>query len=149
MLNRRDFLGTASLAAVTLASTAAMAHEHMDHDHMNHDHADNPFAKLADTAADCIKAGYACQTHCLASFADQDFSLAECAKKVDVMLAFTTALQKVAASGSEHTAELAKICLSVCQECEKECRKHADHHATCKACAEACVACADECKKLG
>ena len=149
MLNRREFLGSASVAAVTLAASAAKAEGHMDHNHMHHDHADNPFAKLADTAADCIKTGYACQAHCLASFALQDFSLAACAQKVDVMLAFTGALQKVAAAGSSHTAELAKICLDVCLECEKECRKHADHHATCNACAEACVACADECKKLG
>ncbi len=150
-MNRRELMTSAGTAAVVLVSTSAMADDHMDHDHgaMTHGAMIMPTAnaKLVDSASTCVKAGQACMAHCLASFAGGDTSLAACATSVDQMLSICATLQKLAAAGSPHLPEMAKLAMVVCQDCEKECRKHEQHHATCKACAEACAACAQDCQK--
>ncbi|MEW8505856.1 MAG: hypothetical protein AB2598_04080 [Candidatus Thiodiazotropha sp.] len=46
----------------------------------------------------------------------------------------------LATSNSGHLGAYAKICRSVCAECEDECREHEDKHMECKACAGACAA---------
>ena len=140
-MNRRELIASAGVAAAILATNTATAHDHMDHDHGGKN------AKLVDEASSCVKAGEACIAHCLTTFAAGDTSLAACAKSVDELLSVCSTLQKLAVSNSSHLAEIAKISLAVCLECEKECRKHEKEHATCKACADACAACADECRK--
>jgi len=151
-MNRREVIGSAGIAAVVLASGAAWADEHGGHDHGGMDHGamamPSPNAKLVDSASNCVKAGQACIAHCFAAFAAGDTSLAACATNVDQMLSVCATLQKLASAGSPHLAEMAKLALAVCQDCEKECRKHETHHATCKACADACKVCAEECKKV-
>lgn len=96
--------------------------------------------KLIDAASDCIKAGQARIAHCMASFAAGDTSLVACARIVDQMLSVCGTLQKLASAGSPRLADMAKVALVICDDCEAECRKHADHHATCKACAAECKA---------
>jgi len=141
---RRDVIATAGLAAMALASKVALAD---DHEHMHHDHGAMGNTKLVESASTCIKAGDTCIAHCLQSFAAGDTSLAACAKSVNEMLSICSSLQKLASLGSAHLAEMSKLALSICLECEKECRKHEQQHDTCKACADACSACADECRK--
>lgn len=104
-------------------------------------------AWLVETASECVKAGQVCLAHCLSLFAAGDTSLAACAISVYEMNATCGALVHLAAAGSKHLPELAKLAQNICLECEKECRKHDQHYAECKACAEGCAACAEECKK--
>lgn len=132
-------------AAATMLAAPALAQSHAGHDHGG---AEGKNAALVATALSCVRAGIVCLDHCYASFAAGDTSLAACARSVDEMMAVTTALAKLAGTGSANLPALAKVALTVCLECEKECRKHADTHATCKACADACAACAAECRKI-
>jgi Cys-rich four helix bundle protein (predicted Tat secretion target) len=148
-MNRRDaMIATAALVAAAGPALAQTDHSaHMAHDHAEHDHGGpNP---LLDSANACVKDGLACLNHCLQSLATGDVSLADCARSTDQMLSICGTLAKLASTKSIYLPAMAKLTLTVCQDCEKVCRKHADKHATCKACAEACVACANECKKVG
>lgn len=145
-MNRRDIL---SILGASICSTVpALAEE----DHSAHMHAVAATSaapankKLVEAASDCVKAGQACIAHCMEAFAAGDTSLVACARIVDQMLSVCGTLQKLASTGSPRLADMAKVALAICDDCEKECRKHADHHATCKACAEACKACAEACK---
>jgi Cys-rich four helix bundle protein (predicted Tat secretion target) len=145
-MNRREILAILGASICTTAPAGA------EEDHSAHLHAAGLVVagpvngKLIDAASDCIKAGQACIAHCMASFAAGDTSLVACARIVDQMLSVCGTLQKLASAGSPRIADMAKVALAICDDCEVECRKHADHHATCKACAEACKACATECK---
>ena|SRR5208337_328749 len=112
---------------------------HMDHSaHMGH-------AKLSEAGRNCVSAGDACMSHCLALFVAGDTSVA--AKKAYQMSAMCEALARLASANSGYLPELAKVAHETCLDCEKECREHENEHAICKACAESCAACAEECKK--
>jgi Cys-rich four helix bundle protein (predicted Tat secretion target) len=140
-MHRRELIvGTG--AAIVAASTSALA-QGASHDHGNH-HGPSP---LAARAMECVTSGNACLDHCFATFAAGDTSLAECARKVDHLVAVCASLAKLASGNSAHLPALAKVVMAVCQDCETECRKHAAKHETCKACADACAACAAECKR--
>ena len=145
-MNRRDIL---TILGASICSAVPVAAEE---DHSAHMQAAGLVAaptvngKLIDAASDCIKAGQACIAHCMASFAAGDTSLVACARIVDQMLSVCGTLQKLASAGSPRLADMARVALAICDDCEAECRKHADHHATCKACAEACKACSVACK---
>jgi Cys-rich four helix bundle protein (predicted Tat secretion target) len=140
MHRREVMIATAALLA---ASGSAVAQS----DHAGHDHGGaNP---LFDSANACVKTGLLCLDHCLQSMATGDVSLAGCARSTDQLLSVCGTLAKLAGTkGSPYLPAMAKLALTVCQDCEKECRKHADKHATCKACADACATCAGECKKI-
>jgi Cys-rich four helix bundle protein (predicted Tat secretion target) len=141
-MNRREVIvATAALAA---ASSAALAQS----DHAGHDHQHAESNPLFDNASGCVKAGLVCIDHCLQSLAGGDLSLAGCARSTDQMLSVCGTLAKLASTKASYLPAMAKLALSVCQDCEKECRKHADKHAVCKACADACADCATECKKI-
>ncbi len=139
-MNRRTLLsaaiGGASLALA--ADTVLAADEHAGH--LGH-------PSLSEAARQCVSAGDACVSHCLALFATGDTSTAQCAKSVHQMSAVCEAMARLAAANSEHLVDMAKVAYAACLDCEKECRKHENEHAACKACAESCAACAEECKK--
>ncbi len=146
-MNRRELLGVAvSGAALAAVASKALADEHEHMEHMDHSaHMGHP--KLSEAARNCVSAGDACVSHCLALFVAGDTSIAACAKSVYQMSAMCEALARLAAADSGHLPELAKVAHETCLDCEKECRKHEKEHAICKACAESCATCAEECKK--
>lgn len=145
-MHRRTLVMT---LAATLSASAAQAqmHGHADHAHAAPTGDSGRFAALVAAATTCVEAGLACQAHCLDRLAAGDTSMAACARAVMQMLAGCDSLVKLASLGSAHTASMARLALTLCQECETECRKHEQHHAVCKACADACRACAEACRK--
>lgn len=145
-MNRRDLI-TAAAGAAGAAAFMAAAPAFAGDEHAAHKAGAKPNMKLVDAAATCSKASEVCLAHCLTTFTTGDTSLSACAVVVNETIALCNALTRLAAAGSMHLADQAKVALAVCDHCEKECRKHADHHEVCKACADACVACIAECKK--
>lgn len=95
-------------------------------------------AALQRAAAECVRAGEVCLTHCLTSLASGNTMMAGCSAKVRQMLPICHAVMQLATTDSEHLVELARICLAVCTECELACRPHASHAPECAACADAC-----------
>lgn len=149
-MNRRELFAAAGAAALMTAATAALAAE--EHKHDGHGAAPDtgvPNAKLTATADACAAAGQVCINHCLDLFVKGDTSVAACAKSAYQMAAVCAAVARLASAGSPHLADIAKVALKTCGDCEKECRKHEQHHAACKACADACKECQEECKKVG
>ncbi len=149
-MNRRELFTAAAGAAALMTATGAV---HAAEDHSGHTAAAagagaTPNAKLVAAAAACGLTGQVCLSHCLNLIAAGDTSLASCAKSVYQTMAACDALARLAAAGSPHLAAYAKVCESICSDCEKECRKHEKHHAECKACAESCASCIEECKKV-
>ncbi len=139
---RRDLLKGAVVASAAMASGTVFGSSNEHHHHSNAN------TGLVDTALDCIKTGQACLDHCFELFKQGDNSVANCADKVNEMLAMCTALTQMASSQSKHLAEVAKVCAAVCKDCKKECEKHAKKHAACKACAESCEKCIKACEKI-
>ena len=141
--SRRDILLGATAVAATLATeTAFSATEH------KHVHHKNKHTEIIDAALDCLKTGQACNDHCIELIKMGDTTIAECMDVLTESLAMCNALAQMASYQSEHLPALAKVCISVCEDCEKECRKHEDKHAECKACADSCNECIDACKKI-
>lgn len=144
-MNRRELLlGAAAMAAAATTGQAfAESHEHM-HGHGGASKRNNALIK---SSGDCVAAGQACMHHCVVLMGEGDKSLAACATSVSDLIAACSTLQQLASAESRHTAEMAKVAMKICKECEDECKKQ-DKHEECKACAEACAACYKECKKL-
>ncbi len=74
--------------------------------------------------------------------------MAACARTVSQAIAVCTALRSMASQNATKLAQMAKLAMDVCKECEDECRKHEKVHQECKDCAQACADCYGECKKL-
>lgn len=133
--NRRDLLlglGAAATMAYAASATAAMP----GHDHSQHA-AQQPGALAAANA--CIDKGQRCISHCLVSWTEGDLELADCARKVNEMLAICDGFSRLLTANSTHVKAYAPICRAVCEECADECRKH-DQHVECRECGEACEA---------
>lgn len=144
--SRRDLLKGAVAASAAIATgVSGTVLAGSNHDHMNHG---NPNAALVDTSLDCLKTGQACLDHCIQLFKQGDTSVADCADKVNEMLAMCTALSKMASYNSSHLAEVAKVCAAVCKDCKKACEKHAKKHKACKECAASCEDCIKACEKI-
>ncbi len=142
-LDRRKLLiGAGAIISAASAGTVLAADGHQMHSGHQMD------TGLVDTALNCVKNGHACIDHCLQLFKVGDTSVAECADKVQEMLAMCTALSQLASYQSRHLKSLARVCIDVCLDCEVECRKHASMHAVCKACADACAECVEACHKV-
>lgn len=94
----------------------------------------------------CITRGETCLTHCVEMLGRGESAMAECAATVRQTLAACTALQKLAAQRSVHTARMAAVVARICDDCEQACRKHPDMP-ECVACADACADCAQACRK--
>lgn len=105
-------------------------------------------AGIVDAAIDCMEESEVCMAHCLRTFNEGDTMLAKCATLVNETSIVCLALAKLAAAGSAHLAETAKLSIATCKDCEAECRRHASHHDECKACADSCVACIKACEAL-
>ena len=144
--SRRDILLGAAAVATTLASSTAFSATAQDHS--SHQHNTNSNTEIIDAALDCIKTGQACNEHCIELVKSGDTSIADCMDIITESLAMCNALSQMASAQSSHLPELAKLCITVCEECEKECRKHEKKHAACKACADSCNACIKACKKI-
>lgn len=141
-INRREVLlamGAAATAAYAGSATAAMP----GHDHSKHK---PQHPAVLDATNDCTDKGQRCIAHCLVSFVEGDTELAKCASKVHEMQAICGAFSYLVAANSEYSKEYAKICISVCEDCEKVCREH-DEHFECKDCADACAALVKAIKK--
>lgn len=137
-MERREFLtviGTAA-AASAVAAAPALADERHDKD------------GIAKSAGNCVSTGEECVAHCLKLFAKGDTTLAQCAISASQLVTVCRALSDLALAKSSYVPALAKVVLTVCNDCEKECRKY-EEHAECKACADACKVCAEDCRKLG
>ena len=142
---RKILLGAAALAT-GLASESALSSS--DKGHHDHHHQKNPYTEIIDAALDCIKTGQACNDHCIQLIKAGDTTIADCMDVLAENLAMCGALAQMASYQSTHLAELAKVCIATCKDCEKECRKHEDKHEECKACAESCKECIAACKKI-
>jgi len=102
---------------------------------------------LLDAAADCLKTGETCESHCLTLLGRGDTSMAACGMAVHDMLASVRALLTLASAGSKHARAIARTCAEICKDCEAECRKHAQHP-PCHDCGEACARMQQEIAKL-
>jgi len=146
-ISRRDVVKSAIAVTAAVASGAVLAEDdHKDHEH--HGHAVNPNLSIADSAMDCVKTGQLCIEHCMQLFRQGDTTLVECADLGLELLAMCGALAQMVSYQSKHLGAVAKVCISVCKDCEDECRKHEDKHVECKECADACAACIKECEKV-
>ena len=139
---RNILLGCAAISASLLASNAFASMDHSKH------HMESPHGDIIDAALSCVKKGDACVAHCIHLIQMGNRDMADCLKAVSDMLPMCNTLAKLAASQSTHLAEFAKVCITVCEDCEKECDKHADKHEACKACRDSCRSCIEQCKKL-
>jgi Cys-rich four helix bundle protein (predicted Tat secretion target) len=139
-VSRRELLIGVGSAAV-LSSGLLHAGEHMHGDHAAHKHGDHSpkHDDLVGLVNNCLDKGQRCKFHCLVAFKEGEVGLAECAAKVNEMLAICEGFSYLVTSNSGHSKAYAQICKAVCSECEEECRKHEDKHTECKACAEACA----------
>ena len=144
--SRRDILLGAAAVAATLATDTAFSAT--DHNHSEHQHHQNSNTNIINAALDCVKTGLACNDHCIELLKDGDTSIVKCMDVLAESLAMCTALSHMASYQSSHLPELAKLCISVCEDCEKECRKHEKKHAACKACADSCNDCIKACKEI-
>jgi Cys-rich four helix bundle protein (predicted Tat secretion target) len=151
-MTRRDvLLASAALAATATAATASSAGEHDAHAataKYSEAKAFKKHAALVATANECLATGQECISHCFETFVAGDTTMAECAFAVEQMLKACDAFSYLAAYDSPHLPAMARVCVSVCEDCERECRKHEDHQAECKACADACAALIRDAKKL-
>jgi Cys-rich four helix bundle protein (predicted Tat secretion target) len=144
-LSRRDVVKCAIAATTALASGAVLGAE----DAANHSHhADNPTLEVVDAAMNCVKKSQACIEHCMQLFQSGDTTLAKCADLVQETIAMCDALAQMASYHSKHLSAVAKVCISVSQDCEDECRKYAEKHVECKECADSCAVCIKACEKV-
>ena len=139
---REVLLGATAIAAsmVTESAFSATEHKHMHHKNSN--------TEIIDAALDCVKTGQACNDHCIELIKSGDTSIADCMDVLTESLAMCNALAQMASYQSSHLPAVAKVCISVCEDCEKECRKHEDKHAACKACADSLMNVLKPVKKL-
>jgi Cys-rich four helix bundle protein (predicted Tat secretion target) len=144
-LERRKVLTSAGIVAAIATVSPTLAFGDSQHDHHGKAQVNQ---NIVDAALNCIKSGQACIDHCIELFKIGDTSVAQCADKVQEMLAMCTALSQFASYQSKYLHSLAKVCIDVCGDCAAECRKHAEKHAECKACMNSCEECIEECKKL-
>ena len=143
-MDRRNFITATGAVAGTLLLVRegeAVYHEHY------HGIAKSGAAhdSLVRAIAECIGRGEVCLAHCIELLATGDTMLADCARRVNEMIALCGALQTIAAQDAPSLHALARVTDEVCRTCEEECRKHEDHHTQCRDCAEACAACRREC----
>ena len=143
-IGRRDFLVAATATAAVTAAGSALAGSHADHQH-HHPKTDE---KLSSAAAACVTTGDVCIAHCLDEFKAGRTELAECAFRVEELIAACTALMKLAALRSSELPAFAAATARICKQCEKECLKHAKKHPSCASCAEACEACRLACDEV-
>lgn len=156
-LNRRDFIGNATVlatasAAALMTGVAFAADSNKDHAHHPGHSGMTPAlgpkeATLLHASSDCYTKAELCQQHCLDMMATGDTTLAACAQSVREILIYCDALTKATARRSVHVKELARIAAQACDDCEKECHKHEDM-AVCKSCGDACVECSKACKAI-
>ena len=142
---RRDLLMGATAITAALATGATFASGETMHNHDHQTPARN--TALIDAALDCIKKANACNDHCIELVKQGDTSIADCLSSVAVALPMCNALSTLASSKSKHLAEMAKVCISVCEDCYEECKKHQKHIA-CKECMDSCAVCIEECNKV-
>ena len=151
-VSRREVLmASAALAASAAAARIASAGEHDAHmatAKYSEAKAFKKHAAVVGSANECLAKGQACISHCFETFVAGDTTMAECAFAVEQMLKACDAFAYLAAYDSPHLAAMARVCVSVCEDCEKECRKHEEHQAECRACADACAALIRDAKKL-
>lgn len=138
-------LGAAAVAATLATESAFSATEH---NHSEHNHESNANADIINAALHCLKTGQACNDHCIELVKSGDTTIAGCMDALTESLAMCAALSQMASAKSSHLPALAKVCISVCEDCEKECRKHEKKHAICKECADSCVECIKACKNI-
>jgi Cys-rich four helix bundle protein (predicted Tat secretion target) len=103
----------------------------------HHHHGGDP--AVFEAAHACLTKGDACVAHCLGMLASGDTSMADCGRASRDMSAVMVGVAAAASSGSTHLADLARVAIAFCKDCEAACRKHADTHAVCRECAEACT----------
>jgi Cys-rich four helix bundle protein (predicted Tat secretion target) len=136
-MNRRELLVGAGAVMVAAAAKAEQKAKPTQSSGPN---------ALLDAAIDCQKKAELCLSHCNMMFGD--VAMAACAASVRDTLATSKALATLAAANSKHVKDLAKVCASVCKDCETECRKHEAKMAPCKDCADACAKMIQEIAKL-
>jgi Cys-rich four helix bundle protein (predicted Tat secretion target) len=107
-----------------------------------------PNQQLVDAAKRCGRVGQICLAHCIRLTRAGDKSLADCMQAVRAMLPVCAAIGQLAAQDAKRLKDMARLCVSVCSDCEDECRKHEFHHVECKNCAEACAAMITACKAV-
>jgi len=139
-MNRREMLQGAGVVAMAGFAANAFAEDHSQHAAMMG-------TGLTQSAGDCVRTGEACLAHCIDMLSSGDNEMAGCAKSVSQLIPLCSALQSLATQNSAYTANLAKVAMQACKECQKECEKF-PQHAVCKACAEACAACYKQCEKI-
>jgi Cys-rich four helix bundle protein (predicted Tat secretion target) len=132
-ISRRDMLlGMGAAATMAYAGSASAAMK--GHDHSKHA---TQLTDVMDAVNGCLDKGRRCIAHCMVSFTEGDTELAECASKVQEMMAVCGGFAYLVASNSSYIKDYASVCEKVCRDCAKECRKH-EKHIECEACANAC-----------
>jgi len=144
--SRRNLLLGAVAATTALAANSVASTDEHKHHHKHNQK--NPNMDVIEASLHCVREGNACQTHCIELVKSGDTSIAGCLDSVSQMIPMCETLSKLASFNSKHLAQLANVCIQVCESCEKECRKHEKMHEACRACAESCATCIEECKKI-
>lgn len=150
-LDRRSLIvAGAGALATTLAAGSIAAQGHPEGHHAGHAaiaYTPPEHPELIRSALDCVRTGDVCLDHCYQTFQAGDTSLAECARRLQALVATCTALARLASLDAAHLADFAAATAKTCRHCEEECRRHAAHK-PCLDCAESCAACAKECDRL-
>lgn len=132
-ISRREMLlGMSAVAGMAYAGSVSAAAK--EHDHSKHA---TQLTDLMDAVNNCTDKGRRCTAHCMVSFTEGDTELAECASKVQEMMAVCGGFAYLVASNSSYIKDYARVCEKVCADCAEECRKH-EKHIECEACANAC-----------
>lgn len=132
-ISRREMLlGMSAVAGMAYAGSVSAAAK--GHDHSKHS---TQLTDVMDAVNNCTDKGRRCIAHCMVSFTEGDTELAECASKVQEMMAVCGGFAYLVASNSSYVKDYARVCEKVCADCAKECRKH-EKHIECEACANAC-----------
>ena len=93
---------------------------------------------------ECMEAFNHCYDACLQ---EEDVNaMVECIRLDRECADICAFLEQSITRNSPYMQEIAKVCITACEECADSCEAH--HHDHCQKCAKACRKCADECRKL-
>lgn len=148
-MNRRNALAAIGAASLVGLGSHASANDHAHHHSPKQKGASKAkYAELLASASHCVSTGEVCMTRCLEVMATGDTGMAECAQKVNQLIAVCENLQKLAAQNAALVPMAAQLGKAACEQCAESCKPHNDHHPECKDCYDACLDCAKHCDAI-
>lgn len=142
-MDRRELLKRTGLVAGTAMSGNAIAGT-LANGAKSASAQSNFISALGDCVASCER----CVSHCISMLAEGKPEFQKTLETTRECLAVCSAMLTVSTFDAPHRADLAKLCIAVCEDCAKECDVHSAHSEICKECAQACRDCATACASL-